>query len=98
MTDLVVFTEWAWILGALGLGAAGLIYSYVKKQPTGTDLMVELGDQIHDGAMAFLRREYSVLAGFVALVAILLTLAIGPTPAMAYAYRVGDLPVAVGGV
>jgi len=86
MTDLVVFAEWAWLLGVFGLIIAGGIYGYVKKQPTGNEMMVDLGEQIHDGAMAFLRREYTVLAGFVALVAILLNLAIGMTPAAAYLF------------
>ncbi|MEX2467671.1 MAG: sodium-translocating pyrophosphatase [Gemmatimonadota bacterium] len=86
MTDLVVMTDWAWILGAIGLGVALFIYAYVKKQPPGNELMIDLGEQIHDGAMAFLRREYSVLAVFVAVVAVLLSLAIGTTPAIAYVF------------
>ena len=86
MTDLVVLTEWAWLLGVLGLVTAAGIYGYVKKQSPGTEGMVELGEQIHDGAMAFLRREYTVLAVFVAVVAILLSLAIGTTPAVAYVF------------
>ena len=86
MTDLVAFTSWAWIFGAVGLGIALFIYGYVKKQPPGNALMIDLGEQIHDGAMAFLRREYSVLAVFVAVVAVLLALAIGTTPAIAYVF------------
>ncbi len=86
MTDLVVFTNWAWMLGAAGLGVALFIYGYVKKQAPGTEVMIDLGEQIHDGAMAFLRREYSVLAVFVAVVAVLLSLAIGTTPAIAYVF------------
>ena len=84
MIDFVAFTDWAWLLGLLGLAVAGGIYGYVKKQPSGTDLMIDLGEQIHDGAMAFLRREYSVLAIFVLVVAILLYLAVGPMTAFAY--------------
>jgi K(+)-stimulated pyrophosphate-energized sodium pump len=84
MTDLVVFTDWAWALGVVGLLTAFGVYGYVKKQPQGTELMIELGEQIHDGAMAFLRREYMVLAVFVVVVAILLNLAIGGWPAIAY--------------
>jgi K(+)-stimulated pyrophosphate-energized sodium pump len=86
MTDLVVLTNWAWMLGAVGLGVALFIYGYVKKQAPGTEVMIDLGEQIHDGAMAFLRREYSVLAVFVAVVAVLLSLAIGTTPAIAYIF------------
>jgi K(+)-stimulated pyrophosphate-energized sodium pump len=86
MTDLVVLTDWAWALGLVGLMTAAFTYGYVKKQPPGTELMVELGEQIHDGAMAFLRREYTVLAVFVVVVAVLLGLAIGTMPAVAYVF------------
>ena len=86
MTDLVVVTDWAWLLGLLGLGSAAGVYGYVKKQPSGSETMRDLGEQIHDGAMAFLRREYSMLAIFVVVVAVLLSMAIGRTPAVAYVF------------
>jgi K(+)-stimulated pyrophosphate-energized sodium pump len=86
MTDFVVFTDWAWLLGLLGLGSAFGIYGYVKKQPEGTEVMIDLGEQIHDGAMAFLRREYTVLSVFVLIVTLLLAWAIGWTPALAYVF------------
>jgi len=46
--------------------------SWVKKQPAGDAGMQEIANQIQEGAMAFLAREYKVLAGFVVVVAILL--------------------------
>ncbi|HSM04140.1 MAG TPA: sodium-translocating pyrophosphatase [Longimicrobiales bacterium] len=84
--DFVVFADWAWLLGVFGLGTAAGIYGYVKKQPAGNETMVDLADQIHDGAMAFLRREYTVLAVFVVVVAALLSWAIGPQTAVAYLF------------
>jgi K(+)-stimulated pyrophosphate-energized sodium pump len=78
------FTEWAWLLGLVGLGAAGASYRYVKRQPTGTAGMLALSDLIHDGAMAFLRREYAVVAGFVVVVFGLLWAATGVLTAVAY--------------
>ena len=86
MIDFVALADWAWLLGLLGLAIAGVIYGYVKRQPAGSETMVDLGEQIHDGAMAFLRREYTVLSVFVAIVAVLLSLAIGATPAIAYVF------------
>jgi K(+)-stimulated pyrophosphate-energized sodium pump len=86
MMDFVAFTDWAWLLGLVGLGIASGTYGYVKKQPGGTEVMIDLGDQIHDGAMAFLRREYTVLSVFVVIVAVLLNFAIGPVPAIAYVF------------
>ncbi len=84
--NFVDLTGFAWLLGLSGLGVAGGIYGYVKKQDPGNETMIDLGEQIHDGAMAFLRREYTVLAGFVAVVAVLLGLAIGWTSSGAYVF------------
>jgi K(+)-stimulated pyrophosphate-energized sodium pump len=84
--DFVSLTTYAWGFGAVGLAIAALIYGYVKKQPVGTDVMSDLADQIHDGAMAFLRREYTVLAVFVAVVAGLLFWAISAQTAGAYVF------------
>ena len=58
-------------------GVVALLYAYVKsmminKADMGTDTMKEIAGHIREGAMAFLRREYKVLAIFVVLVAILL--------------------------
>ena len=55
-------------LGILGLIVAYLIFLYVKKQPNGTPLMQDLEGMIHTGAMTFLKREYSVLVFFIAIV------------------------------
>ncbi len=82
--DFVTLTAGAWGLGLFGLLVALGIYLYVKKQPAGDGLMPDLEEQIHDGAMAFLRRENSVLAVFVAVVAILLGVAIGWATSGAY--------------
>ena len=57
-------------LGILGLIIAYVIYLYVKKQPNGTPLMEELEGMIHSGAMAFLKREYSVLILLIIVVAL----------------------------
>ncbi|HEX9819151.1 MAG TPA: sodium-translocating pyrophosphatase [Methylomirabilota bacterium] len=72
------------VLGALGLVMALLMYRYVKAQPAGSAAMLEISDQIHTGAMAFLRKEYSILVWFVIIVAILLGAAIHPLTALAF--------------
>jgi len=60
------------IFGGLGLIAALVIYRKVKAYPTGEGLVVEISDAIHSGAMVFMRREYSVLIIFAAVVTVLL--------------------------
>ncbi len=72
----------AW--GLLGLFVAWIIYAYVKRQPDGNDTMRDLAAQIQAGAMAFLKREYSVLIPFIVIVAVLLSLAVGRNTAVAY--------------
>ena len=70
-------TGYAWILGVLSLVIAWAIYKYVKGQPNGTDLMQDLEGSIHEGAMAFLKKEYSILVIFIAVVFIILGLILG---------------------
>jgi len=65
-------------------GAVALLYTFwksgwVSKQEVGTERMGRIADNIADGAMAFLKAEYRVLAIFVAAVAILLGVS-GNTP------------------
>jgi len=69
-------TVYAPYLAILGLVIAYLIYGYVKKQPNGNETMQKLEQQIHIGAMAFLKKEYSVLAIFIAAVFVLLWLVV----------------------
>jgi K(+)-stimulated pyrophosphate-energized sodium pump len=59
------------------LGVLGLIYtvwktSWVGKQDPGNERMQRIAAAITEGAMAFLRAEYKILAIFVVLVAVLL--------------------------
>ena len=49
--------------------------SWINKQDQGTDRMIKIGKSIADGAMAFLKAEYRVLAIFVVIVACLLAFA-----------------------
>jgi len=64
-----------WV-GLVGVIFAFLIYRTVASQDAGSEAMRGLADQIHVGAMAFLRREYTVLLPFLAAVAVLLSVAI----------------------
>jgi K(+)-stimulated pyrophosphate-energized sodium pump len=72
-------------LGIFGLIVAYLVYVYVRKQPNGTPLMQELEGMIQKGAMAFLRKEYSVLVFFIAIVFLLLLFGISWKTALAFA-------------
>jgi K(+)-stimulated pyrophosphate-energized sodium pump len=75
---------YAFVIGLLGLAGVALTFFGVKKLPDGSAIMQGLAAQIHEGAMAFLRREYLVLLPFLAVVAVLLGVAIGAKTAVAY--------------
>ncbi len=80
----MAITDWAPILGVAGLILAGLIYWYIKRQPSGTDLMVEISDLIHTGAMVFLKKEYQILSIFIVIVFALLFKFINEFTALAF--------------
>ena len=84
MDGIIAISDMSWVAGIIGLGLAGLIYRYVKNQSTGTKAMEDLSEQIHDGAMAFLRREYTMLTGFVVVIALMLAWAVSQQTAAAY--------------
>ena len=70
--------DWIYIIPLLGIVA--LIFAFVKAKwvsrlDPGTERMVEISGYVRDGAMAFLKREYRVLAIFVLVVAVLLAIA-----------------------
>ncbi|HMO55483.1 MAG TPA: sodium/proton-translocating pyrophosphatase, partial [Tepidiformaceae bacterium] len=67
------------LLIALGAGVVALLFAAytarkVLAEDEGTDTMKEIAKAIQEGASAFLRREYTFLAGFVAIVTVVLIL------------------------
>ena len=52
------------ILGFLGLLTAYILYAVVKKYPAGDKNLTDISDEIHLGAMAFMKKEYSILFMF----------------------------------
>jgi len=64
----------------LGAGVLAMVYAFwktnwINNQDEGSDRMKQIGASIADGAMAFLKAEYRVLAIFVVIVACLLAFA-----------------------
>ena len=72
-------------LGVLGLIIAFLIYRSILRYPQGSSKVVEISDAIHTGAMTFMRREYSILFVFAALVTIAIWISdLGQNTAIAF--------------
>ncbi len=61
-------------LGILGLISAWIIFGLVKRYPEGEGKVVKISAAIHKGAMVFMRREYTILVGFVIVVAVLIAI------------------------
>src|SRR6476620_736861 len=59
-------------MAVLGLLFMFIKFSWVSKQEAGTDRMKEISAYIAQGAMAFLRAEWKILAYFAVVVALLL--------------------------
>ncbi len=75
---------WFPLVGVVGLVCAGLIFLYIRRIEVTNQRMIEISEAIHLGAMVFLRREYTILAGFVLVVFILLSFAISTHTALAF--------------
>ncbi len=61
------------ICGVLALLFAWFRSSWIRRQDAGNERMITIAKHIREGAMAFLGREYRVLAVFVLVVAVLLS-------------------------
>ena len=76
MNDLITqLTMVPLVASVVGLAAAAFFYFRVKALPEGTETMNLIAKYIREGSMAFLRREYQVLAVYAIVVFALLWLA-----------------------
>ncbi len=98
MYNLIYFVPFA--------GLLALLYTYIKskwvaQQPAGTEKMERISKCISDGAAAFLKAEYRVIAIFVVIVAILLgiqgSMVNDSHPLIALSFIVGALASALSG-
>jgi len=69
---LIQITPYVFILGILSLLCALGIYFLLKRLPQGSDIMKEIAESIHSGAMTFIKREYTYILVFITAVFILL--------------------------
>ena len=71
------------LLGFVGLLVALGIYVVVNRFPEGTDEVKKIGDQIHLGAMTFMKTEYLYLTVFTIVVIVLVWMFLGQDTAIA---------------
>jgi len=71
-------------LGVFGLLIVVVIYQWIKKQPGGSGAVQKIGQQIHIGAIVFMKREYKMLSIFALVLLVLLYIFLGPASALCF--------------
>jgi len=87
--ELSTLLQLSWIAGIVALVLAVLLYFRIKALPRGNAKMQSIGNAIQDGAMAFLMREFKVLAVYI--VVLFGVLAWGLSVATASSFVLGAL-------
>ena len=71
------------LLGVFGMLVAFVVYKLVMQYPDGEDKVKKIGDQIHTGALTFMKTEYKILLAFVVVLVVLAHLFLGAETAVA---------------
>jgi K(+)-stimulated pyrophosphate-energized sodium pump len=71
-------------LGIIGLVTAFFIYRFILSFSAGEGKIVEIADEIHLGAMAFIKKEYSILFIFLLILAAGVYIGLGPQSTLAF--------------
>lgn len=77
------------IAGLVGLAFAGYLTWYVFRKDLGTPEMQEIGDAIRQGAMAYMKRQYTTIIAISVLLALLIAFLIDPKPWVGLSFFVG---------
>ena len=73
-------------VGVVALLFAWTLFNRISKVEAGTDRMKEIASYIHEGAMAFLTREYKALAIFIVALFVVLALGINILTAVSFVF------------
>jgi K(+)-stimulated pyrophosphate-energized sodium pump len=68
----------------LGLIIVVFIYQWISKQDGGSGDVKKIGEQIHIGAIVFMKREYQMLSMFALVLLVLLYIFLGPLSALCF--------------
>ena len=74
-------------LGVLGLLIVVIIYQWITKQDGGSGAVKKIGEQIHIGAIVFMKREYKMLSIFALVLLVLLYIFLGAASALCFRCR-----------
>lgn len=84
MESVISFVKFSPFLGLAGFAFALLTYLWIVKQPAGNQTMTNIAAKIELGSMTFLKKEYTILAGFLVIVVLLLWYFLGQNTALCY--------------
>ncbi len=88
-----------WVVPVAGIVTvifAALLAINVMRRPTGTPKMKEIGDMIFEGAWAFLKRQYSTIAIYSIIVAIIIGVIVAVLPPEEALQKAGYDPMSIG--
>jgi K(+)-stimulated pyrophosphate-energized sodium pump len=81
----------------LSLAVALSLSLYILKKPAGTAKMQEISEAIHKGALTFLRKEYEVMAIFIAAAALIIYIFLENGAKLAVSFIIGGFASALAG-
>ncbi len=81
VNTLLMIAPW---VGVFGMVVAIAAYFAVLRHSPGNEKMVDIMNKVHTGAMVFLKREYTIIACFMVVLAVVLALALHPLTGVAY--------------
>jgi K(+)-stimulated pyrophosphate-energized sodium pump len=84
MESVTHFMIYGPFIGIAGFIFALMTYWWILKQPAGNEKMTSIAGLIENGAMAFLKKEYSILLIFLVIVTLLLNYKLGLNTAISY--------------
>ena len=84
-------------IGILSLAVALSLSLYILKKPAGTAKMQEISEAIHKGALTFLRKEYEVMAIFIAAAALIIYIFLENGAKLAVSFIIGGFASALAG-
>src|SRR3989339_228700 len=80
------YISWSLIAGAVGLIFSVYLFVFILRQPRGTEKMNELSSMIHQGSMAYLKRQYLTIVIFMAAIFLVLAFLLSLQVALAYVF------------
>ncbi len=86
------------LAGLIGLAAAAMLYKSIVRLPTGDELMTAIAEEIHLGAMTYLRAQYVKIGIFALVVAMLLAFSKQHGFGASLAFLAGALTSALAGL